>query len=155
MERTNLEQQTARLKALVEPLLAAMNLELLEFQFVPHKFRSQVRITIDRLDRNVSVDDCQLASRSISRTLDLEDPIAGSFNLEVSSPGFKRLLRVPKDLPRFIDHRIRVALAQPQDGRKVWIGVLTSVSDSLVLSKTEIGDLTIPLGLIAHAHLDE
>ncbi len=151
----NRETQIQKLKAIVEPALEELNLELLELQYVPHKRRSQLRITIDRLDRAVSIDDCQTASRHVAQRLDLEDPIMGSYNLEVSSPGFKRILRVPKDLPRFIGHRIRLSLGDALNGRKVWIGMLTSVSDSLVLAQTEAGEMTIPLSSIARAHLDD
>lgn len=151
----NRQTQIQKLIALVEPALGELDLELLELQYVPHKRRSQLRITIDRPDRAISIDDCQTASRHVAQRLDLDDPLFGSYNLEVSSPGFKRILRVPKDLPRFIGHRIRVSLGDALNGRKVWIGILTSVSDSLVLAQTEAGDLMIPLSSIARAHLDD
>ncbi len=143
------------LKSLVEPVLESFGLELLEMRFVPRSKRSLLQLTIDRMDAPVSITDCEDVSRQFSRVLDVEDPIGGSYNLEVSSPGFKRLLRIPRDLPRFVGHRVRITLAEPLENRKVWIGILKSTDDPLRIDKTEIGLLKIPFQIINKANLDD
>ena len=50
-----------------------------------------VRLFIDK-EGGVTVDDCADVSRQVSAILDVEDPIADKYNLEVSSPGLDRPL---------------------------------------------------------------
>jgi ribosome maturation factor RimP len=140
---------------LAEPILMSLGLELLELKYIPRRHRSLLQFTIDKMDGFVSVADCENFNRHLSRILDVEDPIPSSYSLEVSSPGFKRLIRIPKDLDRFIEHRIRITLLEPLSTRKVWIGILKSTSDPLVLSDTEIGSIEIPFIIIDKANLDE
>ena len=130
-------------------------LELLELKFIPRKNSSLLRITIDSMSDSVKLKDCEAVSRQISRLLDVEDPIPGSYQLEVSSPGFKRLLRIPKDLPRFIGHRVRIKLQEPLQGKSVWIGILDSPDDPIKLGQTEIGQILIPFRLVKQANLNE
>src|SRR3546814_5053938 len=52
-------------------------------------------------DGGVTVDDCADVSRAVSAVLDVEDPIAGAYRLEVSSPGLDRPLMKPADFERF------------------------------------------------------
>ncbi len=139
----------------IQSVLESMGLELLEIRFIPRRRRALLQITIDRMDANVSISDCERVSRAVSRFLDVEDPIAGSYSLEVSSPGFKRILRIPRDLPRFQDRRIRLSLKEPVNGKQVWIGILKSATEPLRLDQTDIGALEIPFSLIDKANLDE
>jgi ribosome maturation factor RimP len=144
-----------RIRHVIEPVCTDLGLELLEICCVPRKKRSLVRIIIDSETAPITLDDCAKVSRNVSRIMDLEDPITNSYQLEVSSPGFKRLLRVPKDLGRFVDHKVRVKLKEPLHGRSTWIGILSSPADPVLIDKTEIGPVEIPYRLIQKANLDD
>jgi ribosome maturation factor RimP len=61
----------------------------------------------------MSVDDCAALSRAVSPVLDVEDPIQGSYNLEVSSPGIDRPLVRLEDFERWTGHLARVELKAP------------------------------------------
>src|SRR5579872_2158079 len=96
---------------LLEPAIEALGYELVELEFPPHL----LRIYIDR-EGGVTVDDCEKVSRQVSAVLDVEDPIAGAYTLEVSSQGLDRPLRKEADYTRFAGGRVKLELALPKDG---------------------------------------
>src|SRR5690349_24080879 len=75
-------------------VLADQGLECLGVEFSPSQGQSTLRVYLDVLDRDggreVTLDDCEAASRELSAMLDVEDPIPGHYVLEVSSPGIDR-----------------------------------------------------------------
>lgn len=139
---------------LVHQVCQDLGVEVIEIRFVPGRHRGMLRLTIDRESEPVTLGDCEDFSRRLARLLDVNDPIPGSYQLEVSSPGFKRLLRVPKDLHRFTKHRIRVVLSGTVRDRKVWAGLLLNASDPMQI-ETDVGQVEIPFGLIQKANLDD
>ncbi|MBN1295577.1 ribosome maturation factor RimP [bacterium] len=141
--------------ALAETVAEPMGLEILEAQFVYHSKRIEVRIVLDRQSEPVSVSDCASFSRQLSRILDVEDPIESAYVLEVSSPGFRRLIRVPRDLTRFIGHRVRLKLREPIADRRVWIGSLMNDIDPLRIDTGEIGELAISFERIERINLHD
>ncbi|HEY4872776.1 MAG TPA: ribosome maturation factor RimP, partial [Steroidobacteraceae bacterium] len=77
-----------RLLALIEPVVADLGCELVDVDLNP----GLVRIFVDRA-AGVRIEDCERVSREVSALLDVEDPIPTAYRLEVSSPGFDRVLR--------------------------------------------------------------
>lgn len=145
-----------RLVYLIDPVIENLGFERLVLQLTLSRNQYHLSLAIDHTSRNISVADCERVSRKISDLLDESNFFDRSYSLEVSSPGFKRVLRIPKDFPRFISHRVRIRLKEDLQGKKVWIGFLKSVQDiSLTIEKTEIGELAIPIILIERANLDE
>lgn len=140
---------------LAESVAETLDLEILELRFIPHERRHEVRIVLDREKDPVSVSDCAGFSRRLSRLLDVEDPIDGAYSLEVSSPGFKRLIRFPRDLPRFVNHRIKIRTHERISERTTWIGKLLNNTDPLRLETDEIGEIEIPFDLIKRINLHE
>ncbi|MGB3974981.1 MAG: ribosome maturation factor RimP [bacterium] len=140
---------------LAEPVAQSLSLEILEIRIVKLHKRVDLRIVLDKIDNPVSISDCAEFSRKLSRLLDVEDPIAGPYSLEVSSPGFKRLIRVPKDLIRFQNRRVKVRLEEPLEGRTVWLGILQNAVDPLVIETDEAGSVTIPFQIIQQLNLHE
>ena len=55
--------------------------------------RAVVRVFVDSAAGKVDLDTVAEVSEEISRGLDLRDPIAGRYTLEVSSPGLERALK--------------------------------------------------------------
>ena len=74
-----------------------------------------VRIFIDQ-PAGISVDDCERVSREVAALLDVDDPIPTAYTLEVSSPGFDRVLRTPAHFERFVGERVFVELQVPRAG---------------------------------------
>ena len=113
-----------RLISLIEPLLTQLGYELVELEFVPGRGGS-LRIFIDRPE-GIGSGDCERVSREVSALLDVEDPIPTAYTLEVSSPGFDRVLRTPAHFERFLGSRVHVELKEPRAGRRRYTGRLLS-----------------------------
>ena len=104
----------------------------------------------------MTVDDCTAISRSVSALLDVADPIAEAYMLEVSSPGLDRPLTRPEDYDRFAGFEAKIELGRPFEGRKRFRGrILGRAPDSMdhVRLAAEIGEVRLPLGDIAKAKL--
>jgi len=91
------EQMRDALMRLLEPPIEALEYELVDIEFAREGRGGVLRIFIDRRAENsskgVTVDDCARVSHAVSQVLEIQDPIKGHYTLEVSSPGFDRILR--------------------------------------------------------------
>jgi ribosome maturation factor RimP len=140
-----------RLFAILEPAIAAMGFELADLD-AHFGHRGLLRLYIDR-QGGVTVDDCQRVSEQVGALLDVEDPLPGSYVLEVSSPGFDRRLRTLAHFERFSGEQAKVELKDARDGRRKFTGRLVGVEGSTVLLEVD-GVLTrLPFGDIALARL--
>lgn len=90
-----------------------------------------VRLFIDKED-GVTVEDCADVSRQVSAVLDVEDPIADKYNLEVSSPGLDRPLFTIEQYQRFIGQEISLHLRIPVADRRKWQGVLERIEGDML-----------------------
>ena len=90
-----------------------------------------VRLFIDK-DGGVGVDDCADVSRQVSAILDVEDPIADKYNLEVSSPGLDRPLFTLEQFQRYVGEDIAVHLRIPVLDRRKWQGKLEKIENDML-----------------------
>jgi ribosome maturation factor RimP len=101
----------------------------------------------------MAVDDCAEISRSVSALLDVADPIAGSYTLEISSPGIDRPLVRAEDYDRFSGFEARIELGRLVDGRRRLRGRLLGTIAGTVRLATDTGEVRIPLDAILRAKL--
>jgi ribosome maturation factor RimP len=141
-----------RLIALIEPLLAGLGYELVELEHIASRGSARVVLYIDRPE-GVGLDDCERVSREVSALLDVEDPIPTAYTLEVSSPGFDRVLRTSAHFARFVGSRVLIELVAPRDGRRRYTGTLQSVQDSGIVVEVDKAKVEVPFGEIARARL--
>ena len=142
-----------RLAALIEPSLKALGYDLVRLQ-IDGKRQARVQIMAERSDGSgMGVEDCALVSRSVAALLDVEDPIEGSYQLEVSSPGIDRPLTRPKDYERFAGHVAKVELREPRDGRRRFTGTIKGLHGETVAIDLEGQTLEIPLADIERGKL--
>ena len=87
-----MQRNLTQLWDLLEPVVAGMGYELVEIEYNPSTRHGVLRLYIDHED-GIQLDDCTDVSNQVSALLDVEDPIPGHYNLEVSSPGLDRPLR--------------------------------------------------------------
>ncbi len=140
-----------RLVALIEPLLAQLGYELVELEYTPARARGVLRIFIDKPE-GIGLDDCERASREVSALLDVEDPIATAYTLEVSSPGDDRVLRTREHFDRFVGSRVFIELT-PREGRRRYTGMLRSVADDGVAVEVDRQVVNLPFREIGKARL--
>jgi ribosome maturation factor RimP len=98
MERADWRE---KLKLLALQICERNDFELFDLEVITSGRRWLVRVTLDSLQKAVSINDCEAVSRELSSVLDAEDFIPHSYTLEVSSPGVERKLRNLKDFERF------------------------------------------------------
>lgn len=116
--------------------------------------RPKLQIMVERLDgRAVNVDDCAQASRLVSAVLDVEDPLAGPYVLEVSSPGIDRPLTRLGDFERFAGFEARVELRVPLAGRRRFRGRLRGVDQDRIRLETESEEIELSFDDIQKAKL--
>lgn len=116
------------LMKVIEPTVKMLGYELVACEVVPQGRRVLLRIYIDSPD-GVTIRDCEIASRQIGAVLDVENPSAAGYVLEVSSPGSDRPLVTEAHFKRFTGHRIKVKLRSARNGRSNYTGELQSVYD--------------------------
>jgi ribosome maturation factor RimP len=140
---------------LIEPTLQAMGYALVRVAIVGGAGRPTLQVMAERADgAAMSVDDCADISESISAVLDVEDPIAGAYTLEVSSPGIDRPLVKKADYDRFAGFEARVETSEPVIGRKRFRGRVLGTGEDTVRLKLDSGeDVELPLGRITKAKL--
>jgi ribosome maturation factor RimP len=140
-----------RLFQLLEPAVEAMGFELADLD-AHFGRRGMLRLYIDR-PGGVTLDDCQRVSEQIGALLDVEDPLPGSYVLEVSSPGFDRRLRTRAHFERFNGEQARIELKDALDGRRRFAGRLAGMEDDSVLIEVDGETWRLPLNDIAVARL--
>jgi ribosome maturation factor RimP len=142
---------TNEIARIVEPSLTAMGYRVVRVAMIG---RATLQIMAERNDEApMSVEDCADISRTISALLDVADPIAGAYTLEVSSPGIDRPLVRPEDYDRFAGFEAKLELAAPVDGRKHFRGRILGRSDDRIRLVTDTGEVALPLAAVARAKL--
>jgi ribosome maturation factor RimP len=137
---------------LVEPAINDMGYELLGVEYGDQGRGSLLRIYIDH-EQGITLDDCAAVSRQASALLDVEDLIAGHYDLEVSSPGMDRPLFNEEQLGRYISHRVKIVMAVPQMGRKRFTGELKNVSNGMIEVEVDNETYDLPFAEMASARL--
>jgi ribosome maturation factor RimP len=145
----------AGLERLIEPEVKHLGYELVRVMMIGGTSDPTLQVMAERTDtRQLDLADCEKISRRLSEMLDLADPIAGSYRLEVSSPGFDRPLTRLKDYGVWKGYEARITLAEPHEGRKQFTGELGGLEGELVLIRTKNDEShALPFAGIASAKL--
>ena len=141
-----------RLIALIEPLLERLGYELVQLDYSAGRAHAVVRVFVDR-PGGVTLDDCARISRELSALLDVEDPIPSAYTLEVSSPGFDRVLRTQAHFGRFVGSRVFVELKEPREGRRRYTGKLLTVDEAGIALEVDREQVRMAFDEIGKARL--
>jgi len=150
--------KTQQLEELLEPVVSSMDYELVGLEFISQGRHSILRVYIDT-EQGVSVDDCAKVSRQLGAVLDVEDPIASEYSLEISSPGLNRPLFKIAHYAQFIGEQLKFKTNRPQldNGQRKFKGTICAVEDKRIVfeieDKKEDMMLTIAFADIESAHL--
>jgi len=136
-----------KVSAIIADTVKALGLDLVRVTYGGGR-KPTLQIMAERPDGSMSVEDCAILSREVSALLDVEDPIAGEFLLEVSSPGIDRPLTRAKDFERWAGFDVKVELHPSLDEtRRRYKGRLHGVEDGSVLltpvEETEVVRLSL------------
>lgn len=142
---------TERIREILLPVLTPLELEV----FGIERQGRVLRVTLDRHDGTVGIEDCTRVSEFLSHALDVEDLIPGSYQLEVSSPGLDRPLRSLEEFRRFAGRLCRLRLAEAEPGGHVVVGRIRGVEDGGIrLELPREGERVIPYGNVVKARLE-
>jgi ribosome maturation factor RimP len=139
----------------IEPEVKSLGYELVRVAMIGGTSDPTLQVMAERPDtRQLNLSDCEAISRRLSDWLDANDPIEGSYRLEVSSPGIDRPLTRLKDYADWAGHEARIALAEPRGGRKQFSGTLEGVDrDNVNLTDKSGAAHALPFSDISSAKL--
>ena len=139
-----------RLWETLEPYLEAEGVELDDLDVRGRGNGRLVRVTVDAPE-GVGVDRIAQLSRGVSRLLDEQDPVSGSYTLEVSSPGLERPLRRPSHFEKSVGREVDVKTVEPIDGAQRHRGVLERIDDAVLSLVVDGTERAIPMDSVAQA----
>ena len=140
-----------RVHALVGPIASDLSLDVYDVE----RRGGTIRITLDTpagSDGGITLDTISLATRLISRELDHEDPIAGHYTLEVTSPGLERPLRTAAHFQREVGKTVTVRLRDPHaDPRRLHGSLVGATDHDATLLLDDGTERSVPLDAIDKA----
>jgi ribosome maturation factor RimP len=155
----NRKQAVEKVEEIAERVARPEGIEIVEIELKGSGRNQLLRIFIDRPE-GVSHADCEFISQQVSAILDVEDPIPGSYSLEVSSPGLERKLRKWEDWPRFTGKKAKVVLKEPaqdnqgRDNLKHFEGLISRAENHTVTVELSGGrEVNFPFEQIERANL--
>lgn len=144
---------TTRIWSLLEPTADALGYRLVRVSFGGGQ-RAILQVMAERPDGTFTIEDCEALSRDVSAVLDVEDPIAQEYNLEVSSPGIDRPLVRPEDFERHVGFEAKVTAVEQVDGRRRFTGLIDAgTSPQMIRLACDDGTYDIPFDKIEKAKL--
>lgn len=141
-----------KLTDLLAPVVEALGCELWGLEYLTQGRQATLRIFIEK-ESGVGLEDCEKVSRQVSSVMDVEDPIASQYTLEVSSPGMDRLLFTLDHYQRFIGETVSIKLSRKFEDRKKLKGIIVGVEDDEVVLQVEDEEYLLPVELIERANI--
>jgi ribosome maturation factor RimP len=162
LPKTSLHVDRDRLTSVIEPVVRAHGAELVDFElknengWVLRVYVEKLGAMAERMSTKAAAVDLELCAsiaRDLSPALDVADPIAQRYNLEVSSPGLERALRKLEDYVRFEGEKAKLKLRSGVGGQKVLVGRLGPVEGGVIALDDGAKRYSIPLDDVAAARL--
>ncbi|WP_340621774.1 ribosome maturation factor RimP [Xenorhabdus siamensis] len=140
-----------KLTAMISAPVEALGFELVGLEFIRARV-STLRVYIDS-EEGITVDDCADVSHQVSAVLDVEDPISGLYNLEISSPGLDRPLFKAEHYQRFMGEKVGLMLRMAMQNRRKWRGIIKAVDGEMITVTVDGKDEVFALSNIQKANL--
>ncbi len=139
---------------IIAPAVEALGLELWGCEMIRHGKRTELWVYVEGKNGGVTLDECAAVSRQIGAQFDVEDPIPGCYQLQVSSPGLDRVLFKPEQYQAYLGNQIKLRTRLAIDERRNFTGVLTAADDTRIILKPDQGnEIQIQFNQIEKAQL--
>ena len=145
------EEIIVKIENVVSPVLKEMELELVDIEYLQEGGYWYVRIYIEKIEGDVSLDDCAKVSMAVED--DIDRMIDKKFFLEISSPGVERPLKKEKDYIRFTGSKIKVSLKHKINDKKNLEGILSKFENDTLYLQIDDADMEIPFKEVRKANL--
>ena len=143
---------SAKLTKLLQPLIEDLGYEFVGIEHHSNPKNPVVTIYIDSPE-GIAIEDCAAVSREVAALLDVEDPIPGHYDLEVSSPGLDRPLFGWEQFARFVGDEAAVTMFAPVDGRRKFKGRILGASEGRVTLEQDGVEVMLEMANVAKARL--
>ena len=147
-----MSKRTEQLKELLAPIVEDLGYTLWGVQYLQGR-GAVLRLFIDHED-GIGVDDCVRVSHEVSGVLDVEDPIPGEYNLEVSSPGMDRPLFELSQFDRYRGEQVQLKLLAPLAGKRKMTATLVDVDGDTLVVELDGETLRVPYSQVDRARLE-
>lgn len=141
-----------QLRAIIEPIVAELGYECVGIEYSPHPKNGVLRVFID-CENGIQLDDCSKVSHQLSGALDVEDPISGNYQLEISSPGLDRPLFKLEDFGRFAGNSAKIQLVEAVNERRKFTGLLRGINSTNILVEVDNDLMEFPFYMVLKARL--
>jgi ribosome maturation factor RimP len=152
----NSEQIVESVRTIADPIVRALDLDLVDVEYVGQGSRTFLRVFIDKAG-GVSIEDCEQVHVSLGHALDVNDLIPHAYTLEVSSPGLDRAFKRRADYERALGKFVTIKLRSALDGQWRVDGRLLEIGDDGVTLQTSASPeqrLLLHWNMIADARVE-
>lgn len=142
-----------RVIALIEPTASGLGYRIVRVRLSGNR-RKRLQIMAERVsDGQMGIDDCGRLSRALAPVFDLDDPVDGEYDLEISSPGIDRPLMRIEDFERFVGFDAKLETAVPVNNQRRWKGVIAAVDGEEITLATDQGETKLKFSALSDARL--
>lgn len=142
------------IQVLADRIAADLGLAVYDLVFRRSGPRWKLQLFVERPGGGVSLADCEQVSRALSRELDLSDPIPHAYDLEVSSPGIERVLRLPSHWAQAAGSQVQVRFREKAGAARTLVAVVLELDGEVVVLNDGSGTpLRLPLGDVVSARM--
>jgi ribosome maturation factor RimP len=141
-----------KISEFISPVLKVLGYELWGCEILSYGKRTVLRVYIDK-PSGINVDDCRRASNQLNALPDLEEMIAGRFDLEVSSPGLDRQLYSDQHYLKYIGKKVQVKLHTAKNDRRNFVGIIKAVAEGNISVDVDGETLKLTIAEIDKARL--
>ena len=142
----------AHLEPILEPVIEQAGFQLVRLRVMGGAART-LQIMAERPDGTMDVEGCTTLSHALLDFLEVNDPLEGDYEIEVSSPGIDRPLTRLSDFTRWKGHEAKIELSAPLDGRKRFRGRLEGLDGNDVIITAQNQRIQFPFRTILEAKL--
>jgi ribosome maturation factor RimP len=144
--------QPKKLTDIVQPVVESLDFEFVGLEYTSNPKNPVLIIYIDH-ENGIAVENCAAVSREVAAILDVKDPIAGHYTLEVSSPGLDRPLFTEEQYASFAGQQAQLTLYAPEEGRRRFKGVILGAEKGQVSIEQDGVPVVLEFSNIAKARL--
>ena len=141
-----------KLTKLLQPLVEELGYEFVGLEHQSNPKNPVVVIYIDKPE-GIAIEDCETVSREVAALLDVEDPIPGQYNLEVSSPGLDRPLFTLAHFEQFAGETVQLNVFAPVEGRRKFKGAILGAEEGIVRIDQDGAEVALEMSNIVKARL--
>ena len=135
----------------IEPDVEKLGCKVWGLELFGRHSNQTLRVYIDK-EKGISLEDCEVVSKHISKVLDVENKFSEKYSLEVSSPGLERRFFHNNQYKDFIGCNIKITFFDEKE-KKTTRGLLKEVSEDDIKLVIDNLEKTIRFSSIIKANL--